>query len=293
MRRRLLVVFAFASLVGVLASVFIYQAVSRAASAGRPAVTTDPVVVATVNIGLAETVTERHVRVVQWPKESVPAGTARTLDGVLGRVVRASIVAGEPMLDGKLAPALTGRGGIMPMLVPEGRRGVSIRVDDAVRESGFVLPNSHVDVLVTMAKDTQSQEKIAKVILQDVPVLAAGQVVEMRDNKPVPVTTVTLALTPEEAERLALAQTHGKLVLATRNLRDNVIVETRGVTPASMLGGAKPAPVVAPAKAAARPASPAYEYYSVSVIRGPKLTEQQFVRDGSQGWHERASKEAK
>lgn len=300
MRRRLLVVLTFASLVGILASLLIYQVVSRAASAGVVP-NAEPVVVATVNIGIAESITERHVKVVPWPKDSIPVGAVRTLAEAQGRVVRASIVAGEPLLDGKLAPALTGRGGIMPMLVPEGRRGISIRVDDAIRESGFVMPNSHVDVLVSMAKDGSASEKVAKVILQDVPVLAAGQVVEMRDNKPVQVTTVTLALTPDESERLALAQNYGRLTLATRNLRDNGLVETKGVTPASLLGaGARPAPVAAAAtttkKVVARPAAAApaqYEYYSVSVIRGPKLTEQRFVRDGAKDWREQSGKEAK
>jgi Flp pilus assembly protein CpaB len=91
------------------------------------------------------------------------------------RVVRNAIMAGEPLLESRLAPELAGRGGVMPMLVPEGQRGVSITADEAVRESGFILPNSRVDVLVSMSKPGSQQERIAKVILQDVPILAAGQ----------------------------------------------------------------------------------------------------------------------
>src|SRR4030095_8947880 len=108
--------------------------------------------------------------------------------------------------------------------------------------------NSRVDVLVSMAKDRSSQDRISKVILQDVTVLAAGQTVELRDNKPVTVTTVSLALVPAQVERLALAQTEGKLMLAMRNLRDTQIVQTRGVTAASLLSDS--APSAAPPAAA-------------------------------------------
>jgi pilus assembly protein CpaB len=222
-------------------------------------------------------------------------------------VVRSSIVAGEPLMEGKLAPHLSGKGGIMPMLVPEGQRAVTIKVDDAVRESGFVLPNSRVDVLVSMAKTKTQDERIAKVILQDVLVLAAGQTVEMRDNKPVTVTTVTLSLTPEQTERLAVAQAEGKLTLAMRNLRDNQVVKTTGATPTALLSDAgaaaprapeplsvaakpTPAPVrprPAPAVVSAPLPAPKLDAHTVSVIRGGKVSEQTFVRQDGQAWVER------
>lgn len=286
MRRRLVIVLAVASLVGLLASLLVYRVIAQATA--RPAAEADHIVVAIVNMGLAETVTERHVKLVAWPRPSVPPGAVRSLDQALGRVVRSSIIAGEPLLDGKLAPALAGRGGIMPMLVPEGRRGVTIRVDDAIKETGFVLPNSRVDVLVSMAREPTAQERIAKVILQDVLVLAAGQTVEIRDNKPVQVTTVTLALTPDETERLALAQTTGRLLLATRNLRDKAIVKTAGVTPALLLGqaAAAPAPRMAAARPSAAPSRPGPEAHAVAIMRADKVSEQRFIRDGSQRWLE-------
>jgi pilus assembly protein CpaB len=300
MRRRIVMVLALASLIGLAASFFVYRVVTQLMAAPRVAPTAS-IVVAAADIGLAETVTAAHVRLVSWPEGSVPAGAIRSLADAEGRVVRSTIVAGEPLLDAKLAPQLSGRGGIMPMLVPEGRRGVSIKVDDAIRESGFVLPNSHVDVLVSMPKRPMSPERIAKVILQDVLVLAAGQTVEMRDNKPITVTTVTLALSPEEAERLALAQTEGRLTIATRNLRDNRTVETRGITAEALLSTAPPrqsAPAVTasgPRKpSGARRTTPAARapgvskprVYTVSVVRAGKATEQRFILDESQIWRE-------
>src|SRR5690242_19335537 len=288
MQRRLLVIVLCATLIGLLASLLVYRVVSQVAQAGD--VQPERIVVAAANIGLAESVTRQHVKLVAWPKGSVPPGAIRTLEEAEGRVVRSSILAGEPLIEGKLAPELAGKGGIMPMLVPEGQRGVTIKLDDAMRESGFVLPNSRVDVLVSMAKTPGSAEKIAKVILQDVTVLAAGQTVEIKDNKPVTNTTVTMALTPQQVERLAVAQSDGRLMLVQRNLRDTQFVRTPGATPSSLLSDIAPAPKpdakpTVLAKSAPLPV-PSLEKFPVAVIRGTKVSEQTFVRDRGNSWAE-------
>jgi pilus assembly protein CpaB len=288
MRRRLLVIVLCASLIGLLASFLVYRVVSQVARAKDDQA--ESIVVAAANIGLAEGITRQHVKLVPWPKAAVPPGAIRSLEEAEGRVVRASIVAGEPLIEAKLAPQLAGKGGIMPMLVPEGQRGVTIKLDEAMRESGFVLPNSRVDVLVSMPKAPGANEKIAKVILQDVTVLAAGQTVEMKDNKPVTNTTVTMALTPQQVERLAVAQAEGKLMLVQRNLRDTDFVRTPGATPSSLLSDIAPAPQKADAKpVVARSAPlplPAIEKYPVAVIRGTKVSEQVFVRERGDSWSE-------
>jgi pilus assembly protein CpaB len=296
MRRRLVLVLVLASVVGLLASTLVYRVLSEITANARP--TAETIVVASVNMGMAETITSQHVRLVAWPKASIPSGAVRSLAEAEGRVVRSSIVAGEPLLDGKLAPQLSGKGGLMPMLVPEGLRGITIKVDDATRESGFVLPNSRVDVLVSMPQKPGSQERISKVILQDIGVLAAGQTVELRDNKPVLVTTVTLALAPNQAEKIALAQTEGKLMLAMRNLRDNKVVETRGVTAATLLTDSSAAVTPArsgPARARSQIVTaplppPRVETYAITVLRGGKAAEHVFVRDVTQEWVEQSGK---
>ena len=291
MRRRLVLVLVVASVVGLLASTLVYRVLKQAA-AGPQKQDMEMIVVASVNMSMAETITPQHVKLLPWPTKSVPSGAVRTLKEAEGRVVRSSIVAGEPLLEGKLAPHLAGKGGLMAMLVPEGQRAVTIKVDDAIKESGFVLPNSRVDVLVSMAKERGSQDRMSKVIIQDVTVLAAGQTVELRDNKPVTVTTVTLALQPSQVERLALAQSEGKLTLAMRNLRDTQIVQTRGVTAATLLSDAAPAASPAPAKAAPAPVRvsaplppPRVETHAVTVLRGNKPAEVMFTRD-DRGWAE-------
>lgn len=294
MQKRLVIVLGFASVVGLIVSVLVYRVVAEFRASARQQ-TTEEIVVAAVNMDLAETITSKHVKVLPWPRQAVPAGAVRSLADAEGRVVRSSIVAGEPLLEGKLAPQLSGKGGIMPMLVPEGQRAVTIKVDDAVREAGFVLPNSRVDVFVSMAKAANSQERVAKMILQDVAVLAAGQAVEMRDNRPVSVTTVTLALTPEQAERLALAQNEGKLTIGMRNLRDKQIIQTVGATRDTLLSGT---PAAAPASGPKPPARkvqapaptiattplpvPKIATHTVAVIRSGKVSEQVFVRSGEE-----------
>jgi pilus assembly protein CpaB len=286
-----MLVLVVASVIGLLASMLVYRVLKQVAAGPQQEMET--VIVAAVNMSMAETVTSQHVKAVPWPSKSVPTGAIRKLADAEGRVVRSSIVAGEPLMDGKLAPQLAGRGGLMPMLVPEGQRAVTIKVDDAIRESGFVLPNSRVDVLVSMAKETNSQERISKVILQDVTVLAAGQTVELRDNKPVTITTVTLALQPAQAERLALAQAEGKLTLAMRNLRDNQIVQTKGATAATLLSDAAPVAAVTAAPTPVRMSAPLppprIETHSVTVLRGNKPAEMVFTRD-DQGWVEQIPK---
>jgi pilus assembly protein CpaB len=288
MQRRLLIVLAFASVVGLFVSFMVYRIVAEARAAAARQQATQEILVASVNMDLAETVTPQHVKLVPWPQQTVPAGALRTLAEAEGRVVRSSMVAGEPILEAKLAPQLAGRGGIMPMLVPEGERGVTIKVDDAVKESGFVLPNSRVDVFVSITKSENSQDRVGKLILQDVLVLAAGQTVEMRDNKPTSVTTVTLSLTPEQAERLALAQTDGRLTLGTRNLRDKGVVQTAGVTKQTLLGvpPKSAAPPSAPKMASEPLPVPRVESHTVSVLRSTRVTEQVFIRSADQLWNE-------
>lgn len=297
MKRRLIIVLVFASVIGLAASLLVYRVVVNVAQANQQQ-PTEQILVAAVNMELAETITSKHVRLVPWPKPAVPPGAIRSLPDAEGRVVRSSIVAGEPLLEGKLAPQLSGKGGIMPMLVPVGQRAITFKVDDAIKESGFVLPNSRVDVFVSMPRASNRQDRMAKLILQDVVVLAAGQAVEMRDNRPVSVTTVTLALTPEQAERLALAHNEGKLTLGMRNLRDQGVVNTVGATRETLLGTPAPParPVAARPRAKAEAPAPAVvsaplpvpkvEIHTVAVIRSGKPSEQVFVRKG-EAWVEK------
>jgi pilus assembly protein CpaB len=291
MGRRFVLILAAALVIGVVTASIVYQAIIGKYKVEAKVQPTKQVAVAAANINLGETLTSQHVKLMSWPIESVPGDALGSVAEAEGRIALASIVVGEPLLNAKLAPKMAG-GGLLPMLVPVNHRGVTIKVDDAVRESGFVSPNSRVDIVVSIADRQGSMERKAKVILQNIPVLAAGQSVEMRGNKPVQVTTVTLALTPEESERLALAQTEGQLMLATRKLGDDRIVKTPGTNVKKLLDIA---PVLArkrstPTRVAASEEPP--PPYTVVVFRGSQMTEHQFIQNGSH-WVEQAQVKAK
>ncbi len=289
---------------GLITSYLVYKSVSKPAV---QQVETEDVLVAKANIAIGEALTPNHVKVTPWPKGTVVPGSLRTVKDIEGRVAKSSIVAGEPVLESKLTPP--GGGGLMPVLVPPGKRAISIVVEQAVQKSGFVVPNSHVDVLVTMAQAAGAP--MSRIVLQDITVLAADQTVEMKDNKPVAMTTVTMALTPEEAERLALAQNQGRVTLALRNVQDTDRVSTSGVTTAQLMGSSGPGPVPAKkatskapsatktARKAAQPAPPApvaqaapvaqptpRPTHTVAVIRGTTVAEETFVQDPGRGWVE-------
>ena len=291
MARRFVLILAVALVLGVVTASLVYQAITGQASGEVKAPPTKQVAVAAANITLGETLTPQHVKLMSWPSESVPGDALGSVAEVEGRVALSSIVVGEPLLDAKLAPKLAG-GGILPMLVPENLRGITIKVDDAVRESGFVSPNSRVDIIVTIADKQGSMDKKSKVILQNIPVLAAGQSVEMRGNKPVSVTTVTLALTPEQSERLALGQAEGRLMLATRKLGDERVVQTSGTNVQKLLDisemPARKQPRSTQAKSSEAPPLP----YTVVVFRGSQMSEHNFVQNGSH-WVEQAPVKAK
>ena len=131
---------------------------------------------------------------------------------------------------------------------------------------------------------------------QDVQVLASGQVVEIRDNKPVQMTTITFSLTPEQTERLTLAQTEGRLFLVTRYMNDKTIVQTRGATRATLLTDGAPAAPVPPTTRPGRPAAaraplapPKLDTVTVTVLHGTKATEHRFLRRGDRDWVERGA----
>jgi pilus assembly protein CpaB len=310
LRRRLVVVLVIAVAMGLLTSYLVYKAANRTAVQQAE---TEDVVVAKANIAPGEALTPSHITLTPWPKNSLLPGSLRSPKDAEGRIAKSSIVAGEPILDSKLAPA--GQGGLMPVLVPNGKRGVSIVVEAATQKSGFVVPNSRVDVVVTMTPQGSS-DKRARIVLQDVTVLAADQTVEMKDNKPVTMTTVTLALSPEEAERLALAQNDGRVTLALRNVQDNALVSTPGVNTAQLMGSGAPAPsqakkstsaVRSRAKRVAKPKATAPAptvqpvpvvqpapppTHTVSVVRGTTPTDYTFVQDPDHGWKEAPTKKS-
>jgi len=246
------------------------------------------IVVAMVDIPLGSTINPNQVAVSAWPKDSYPKDALTDPKITVGRVALRDFFRGEPVVESKLVP-LGKSTGLLSLKVPVGMRAFSIKVNEVVGVGGFIVPDSRVDVVVTTSPTHSSQEKISKIVLEDVRVLAAGQVIEQKENKPVTVNTVTLSLTPEDSEKLALAGNDGIIQLVMRNFADNVVVMTGGSNKGRLLSSYRNAPLVpeaAPAKgdkprrvsrkapSPAASAPPPKQAYTVEVIKGNKRTEE-------------------
>jgi pilus assembly protein CpaB len=234
-------------------------------------------VVAAGPVPLGTYLTEQHVKTVAWPAGSLPDGYFAGKDEVIGRGVVVDLAANEPILASKLAPE--GAGGGLPVVIPEGKRAVSVKVDEVVGVAGFVLPGTRVDVLVTLDPETEGagdHPASTRLILQNVQVLASGQKIEKdEEGKPQTVTVITLLVTPEESEQLTLAATEGQIQMALRNQMDLDSVETPGVQTTELRRGLAPAP---PPRAPVRSgrAAPAPARQEVQVILGDKRVTETF-----------------
>ncbi|MGO9621755.1 MAG: Flp pilus assembly protein CpaB [Desulfobaccales bacterium] len=223
---------AISGLVGLAAMYAVHHYIS-----GQTQVTAQPVgqvMVAAADISPGTIITKAMVKSVTWPRELIPPKAAGTPEQLEGRIINTPVSAGETILLTRLAPEGTAAG--LAGLLTEGKRALSVRVDDVSGVAGFVHPGDHVDVLMEMAKPG-SAEHFSKTILQNIVVLSAGQTWEQgRDEKPVVVNTVTLVLTTAQAEIMNLASNQGKIRLALRNRNDVAELATRGVDTSNLLG---------------------------------------------------------
>jgi pilus assembly protein CpaB len=235
------------------------------------------VVVAATDLELGSELRPDDLRVVDWPSSAVPAGAFSNPEEVIGRGLIMPVIQHEPILPMKVAGKDAGAG--LPVVIPEGHRAVSVRVNEVIGVAGYVLPGTRVDVLATASPTESRADTTTKVVLSNVQVLAAGTKMEQdgEQGKPMAVNVVTLLVTPEEAERLTLGATEGKIQLALRNPLDTTMPDTPGIRPAALLGTAPPPrratrgprrPVATVAAATPAPA-PAPEP-TVEIIRGDK-----------------------
>jgi pilus assembly protein CpaB len=237
---------------------------------------TAKVAVAAVDINLGQRLNPEFIKMVDWPSGSVPAGTFNDAQKLDGRVMKNSVLRGEPILDGKLTPV--GTQGGLSAVIADGRRAITVRVNDVIGVAGFALPGNYVDIIVSTQQDKASDkgsskdESISKIVLEKILVLAVAQEVGRDETKPKVVNAVTLEVTPEQAEKLDLARSVGTLSLVLRNQVDTATLPTGGATKFTLLG--TPAPASAPAAAPVRPvrthyaARPAAPRNCVGVLSG-------------------------
>lgn len=234
-----------------LTALLVYRAVQRPApppppiAAPPPDLHTSPVVVAAHDMPLGTTLDERDLKTIDWPQTALPANAYAGPETLVGRVTIARLVGNEPVTNDKLAPV--GTRGLLPLVIEPGMRAVTVKVNEVTAVGGFMVPGSRVDVLVTADVRAPAEvpggpngqtavqpvaQRHTRTLLQNVTVLALGQVLEYGGDPKPPgsLTTATLLVLPDQGELLALAAAEGQLHLVLRNFADNTMVASGGKT---------------------------------------------------------------
>jgi pilus assembly protein CpaB len=239
----------------VLASIAAYMVYNYLGARDREArqakTAVQQVVVAATDIPFGTRINSSMLKTADWPVQDVPQGSKSSPQDLEGRFAVSHIAAGSPVIEASLAPVKSDTG-VLSFIIPSGDRAITVAVNDVVGVAGFILPNAVVDVIATVnmpyrSKADGTDVRISKIILQNVKVLAVGQILEEKEGKPVTVPTVTLDVKPDQAEKLALAS-ENKVQLVLKHVGDSQEVATKGATISSLLG------LQAPARPAAKKA---------------------------------------
>jgi pilus assembly protein CpaB len=288
---RTLIVLSVAIVAAALASFGVYRAVSQLPQRGTQIALKKAVVAATA-MPVGTLVTRESVKLIDWPANSPLEGGFSKIEDVIDRGLVTPVVENEPLSENKLAPKEAGAG--LPPTIKQGMRAISVRVNEVIGVAGFVVPGTHVDV-VTIIKDPTSTGKqddtLSRVVVSNVQVLTAGtrydQEESKKDGKPIRSTVVTLMVNPLDAERIALAQSQGELLLTLRHPLDvEPTADGPGIRKAALFGpveAPKPAPAPSGKARAPRPPVPAVvpvvepvpirKPYLVETIRAAKRSE--------------------
>jgi pilus assembly protein CpaB len=293
-----------AVVVALITSVLIYSWLQRKAKVEKTeAFQTQSVAVAAADLSWGTVLTKGMTKVVPFLKASLPEGYFSDPASLEGRVLLSPIKANEPIFETKLAPTNVKTGGVAAVITPK-KRAIAIRVDKTIGVSGFIHPGNRVDVLVTMATG-KTPAPLTKTVLENILVLAAGTETETKgkEEKPSNVDVITIEVTPEEAEKVALAATEGRLQLVLRNFSDTEDVITKGTDIPALLASysygpvketkadtrrapvrkvvetkrpvVTPAPTPAPTPAIEKPPEKA-SFFTVELIKGTKASEVKF-----------------
>jgi pilus assembly protein CpaB len=272
-RTRLLFIGAVALMLGALASFVVYRNLqARSAADNRPGV---EAVVATNDLQVGQKIGDRDVRLVRFPEGTLPPNYIRSMSQVVGRGVVLPISKGEFILPGKLAGENAGFG--LPSLIPPGMRAVSVRVNEVVSVAGFVVPGTRVDVLLTGTPQGGGEPRTTTV-LENVAVIATGQKLERNaGGEPQMTPVITLLVSPDDAQKLTLATTQGRIQLDLRNPLDTKQQDISATNSGALYGVA---PTPTPRRIAVRhkeaPVPAAPSSYIVEVIQGNKKQNTEF-----------------
>ena len=269
-RTRLMMIGFVAVALGGFVALVTYRRLTSGIGSGAPP--GDSILIAATDISLGAKIEDKDIKVLQLPVADLPPRHFKQKSQVLGRGVIVPISQGEFVLPEKLAGENAGSG--LPALIPSGMRAVSVRVNEVIGVAGFVVPGTRVDVLLTGNPTTGGGEQTTTV-LENVAVIAAVQKLERSltgEAQTAPV--ITLLVSPGDAQKLALAQSQGRIQLALRNPLDTKQQELASVQESALYrGAAAPAKPVQHAKTPSRIVLTAPikdPGYQVEVYRGEK-----------------------
>ncbi len=275
-QHRTLIVMLVAVLTAAIGSYGVYRAVLQM-PVREVEVASMQVVVAAQALPMGTRLHPNHLRVVPWPSRNPVAGSFSDVKELVDRGVITPIAENEPITVTKVASLEAGAG--LPPVIPQGMRAISVRVNEVVGVAGFVTPGTLVDVLVTARTGTSgTDETMTRTVVSKVTVLTAGTKFDQEKSKagePIPTTVVTLAVLPEDGERIALAQNQGQITLALRNPLDVDPTDTQGVKMAALMRGKNPEPVIEKNRVVRKivtlpTAPPPVKEYTVETIRAAK-----------------------
>jgi pilus assembly protein CpaB len=272
----------------------------------QPGEVTVQIVAATQKIALGTRLTAKEVKLVPWPRATPLEGSFSDLNLVIGRAVLVDMLANEPVVESKLAPKEGGAG--LTVAIPDGMRAISIQVNSVIAVTGFVLPGSRVDLILTGvppqsiskgSKGSPDDNMASKIILENLQVIATGQNIQKDvEGKPQSVAEVTVLVTPEQAEKVALATGDGRIQLVLRNPLDHETVDPPVVFKSALYLGsttpeekpkpkapapppsvrkAKPVVVQKVAAPAPPPPPPPPKVFAVELIQGSKRATENFT----------------
>ncbi|HEY2839959.1 MAG TPA: Flp pilus assembly protein CpaB [Pirellulales bacterium] len=299
MRPKSLLLLALALACGLIAAIGINQVMAnRSLQPEAEHGEMTPIFIALRDVGLGDPLTPLVLKLEEWPKSKVPPGAMTKLEDIEGRRARTKFFAGEPIIDGKLF-AKGEQGSGATDLIPRGMRVVVVKVDD-VSGSGLILPGDRVDVLVHLqdhAGDMSANTRTStRTFLHNIKIFAVNNVYSRESNGETVITakTISLLVTPQQAELVTMASEMGRIRLVMRSADDETESESTGVTPHQLLGDSEDgpveplpafgkAPIAAPAAAPpiAAPAGPDMKNaWKMLMIEGDSVREIEF-EDGT------------
>ncbi len=287
-KNRMLIVMTIATLMAGIAAIGVYQAIQQL-PVREVEVASVEIVVASQRLPVGTRLTTDHLRVVPWPERNPVAGAVSDPSELVDRGVIVTIAENEPVTTMKVAGPEAGAG--LPPIIPAGMRAISVRVNEVIGVAGFVLPGTRVDVLATVNNPDQGgggqgeSGPMSRTVVSNVEVLTAGtryDQEEALEGEARQSTVVTLAVLPEDGERIALAASNGTISLTLRNPLDVEPTETDGIRLAALMSGTGPEPVVDPVRRRVVPARPVTPppppVYMVETIRAAQRSQEEVDR---------------